>query len=112
MLAQAQINKGRLARLMTSERQQAAVPVHEVTNPFEEIQKHIDTICRRMNVDEGINARLRHCKRELIVHFPVKMDDGTLKISLVTGLSIIPAAGRPRVAFVTIPMLTWMRPEP
>ena len=80
VLAQAQIDKEGLARLMTSERQQAAVPVHEVTNPFEEIQKHIDTICRRMNVDEGINARLRHCKRELIVHFPVKMDDGTLKI--------------------------------
>ena len=65
---------------MTSERQQAAVAVSEATSPFQEIQKHIDSICRRMNVDEGINARLRHCKRELIVHFPVKMDDGTLKI--------------------------------
>ncbi len=65
---------------MVAERQQAPVPVCEVTNPFEEVQKHIDTICRRMNVDQGINARLRNCKRELIVNFPVRMDDGTLKI--------------------------------
>lgn len=69
-----------MIKLMTSERPPAAVPVCEVVNPFEEVQKHIDAICRRMNVDEGINARLRYCKRELIVHFPVKMDDGTLKI--------------------------------
>jgi len=58
-----------------SERQQG-----EVTSPFQEIQEKVDSICRRMNIDEGINVRLRHCKRELIVNFPVKMDDGTLKI--------------------------------
>ena len=58
-----------------SERQQG-----KVTSPFQEIQEKVDSICRRMNIDEGINVRLRYCKRELIVNFPVKMDDGTLKI--------------------------------
>jgi len=58
-----------------SERQQG-----EVTSPFQEIQEKVDSICRRMNIDEGINVRLRYCKRELIVNFPVRMDDGTLKI--------------------------------
>jgi len=65
---------------MTTEGPKDTMPVCEVANPFEEIQKHIDNICRRMNVSEGINARLQQCERELIVHFPVKMDDGTIKI--------------------------------
>ncbi|HAZ31860.1 MAG TPA: glutamate dehydrogenase, partial [Dehalococcoidia bacterium] len=34
----------------------------------------------RMNVDEGIQARLRKCERELVVNFPVRMDDGKVKI--------------------------------
>lgn len=67
--------KERLVRLIMPEIQQG-----EVTSPFQEIQEKVDSICRRMNIDEGINARLRYCKRELIVNFPVKMDDGTLKI--------------------------------
>ena len=65
---------------MTTEGPKDTMPVCEVANPFEEIQKHIDNICRRMNVSEGISARLQQCERELIVHFPVKMDDGTIKI--------------------------------
>ena len=67
--------KERLVKLLMSERQQS-----EVTSLFQEIQEKVDSICRRINIDEGINARLRYCKRELIVHFPVKMDDETLKI--------------------------------
>ena len=63
-----------------SERQQLVVSQGEVTNPFVEVQKKIDSICRSMNVDQSINERLRNCKRELIVNFPVKMDDGILKV--------------------------------
>jgi len=47
---------------------------------FVEVQTRIDAICQRMNIEEGINARLKICERELIVNFPVKMDDGTTKI--------------------------------
>ena len=65
---------------MTTEGPKDIMPVCEIVNPFEEVQKHIDTICRRMNISEGISARLQQCERELIVHFPVKMDDGTIKI--------------------------------
>jgi len=52
----------------------------EVTSQFEEVSKRINSICHRLNIDEGINAKLRHCKRELTVNFPVKMDDGTVRI--------------------------------
>ncbi|MCL0037192.1 Glu/Leu/Phe/Val dehydrogenase [Dehalococcoidia bacterium] len=39
-----------------------------------------------MNIDEGIQARLRKCERELVVNFPVRMDDG--KVKIFTGFRI------------------------
>ena len=33
-----------------------------------------------LNLDPGIREKLRWPKRELTVHFPVKMDDGTIKV--------------------------------
>ena len=33
-----------------------------------------------MHIDDGITAKLKHCKRELTVNFPVKMDNGNVKI--------------------------------
>lgn len=49
-------------------------------NPFTMVQQKITRICQRMGIEEGICQLLKLCKRELIVHFPVKMDDGTIKI--------------------------------
>ena len=34
----------------------------------------------RLSLDPGIREKLRWPKRELTVHFPVKMDDGTIKV--------------------------------
>ncbi|MCD5417564.1 Glu/Leu/Phe/Val dehydrogenase [Candidatus Bipolaricaulota bacterium] len=39
-----------------------------------------------MNIDQGIHARLRKCERELMVNFPVRMDDG--KVKVFTGFRI------------------------
>ena len=63
-----------------SQVEESKVSVCEVSNPFVEMQNKIDAICHRMNISEGINARLKVCERELIVNFPVRMDDETLKI--------------------------------
>ena len=49
-------------------------------NPFTMVQQKITGICQRMGIEESICQRLKLCKRELIIHFPVKMDDGTIKI--------------------------------
>jgi glutamate dehydrogenase (NAD(P)+) len=49
-------------------------------NPFIEVQKKIASICRQLNIPEGISARLQVCEREFIVNFPVLMDDGSYKI--------------------------------
>jgi glutamate dehydrogenase (NAD(P)+) len=52
----------------------------EVTSHFDEVSNRIHSICQRMNIDDGISAKLQKCKRELTVNFPVKMDDGRVKI--------------------------------
>lgn len=69
-----------------SDQQIMETQVCEVTNHFEEVGNRINSICHRLNIDEGINAKLRHCKRELTVNFPVKMDDG--KVRIFTGYRI------------------------
>ena len=65
---------------MMAERQQAVTSRGQVTNPFVMVQQQIDSICERIKVNETCRLRLRECERELIVHFPVKMDNGQVKV--------------------------------
>ncbi len=39
-----------------------------------------DAAADRLGLDSGMRQVLRHCKRELSVNFPVKMDDGSLRV--------------------------------
>ncbi len=57
-----------------------AIAKNSETNPFHEVQNRIDEVGKKLKLPEGIIARLRECERELTVHFPVQMDDGSLKI--------------------------------
>ncbi len=52
----------------------------DTNNPFKMFQERIDSICGHMEVSEACLTILRECKRELTVHFPVKMDDGSIKL--------------------------------
>lgn len=63
-----------------TEQKPTATETCEVTSHFEAVGNRINDICRRLNIDDGINLKLRHCKRELTVNFPVRMDDGTVRI--------------------------------
>ncbi len=65
---------------MMSERRQSVASQGESPNPFVMVQQQIDTICEKTKADETCRLRLRECERELIVHFPVKMDDGQVKV--------------------------------
>jgi glutamate dehydrogenase (NAD(P)+) len=49
-------------------------------NPFEMAKKQIDIAVKHLDLDPGLIDKLKHTKRELIVHFPVKMDDGSVRI--------------------------------
>jgi len=52
----------------------------EAINPFQMIVSRIDAACNRLNVKEAYRLQLESCERELIVNFPVRMDDGTVKV--------------------------------
>ena len=53
---------------------------HEKINSFEMAKKQVDIASKYLNLDPGSIEKLKHTKRELIVHFPVQMDDGKVKI--------------------------------
>jgi glutamate dehydrogenase (NAD(P)+) len=59
---------------MTTE--QAAAPI----NPWQVAQRQFDLAAERLNLDVGIRRVLREPRRELTVHFPVHMDDGTTQV--------------------------------
>jgi glutamate dehydrogenase (NAD(P)+) len=52
----------------------------EKTNPFEMAKKQVDIAAKYLNLDPGSIDKLKNTKRELIVHFPVEMDNGKVKI--------------------------------
>ncbi len=49
-------------------------------NPWRMALHQLDGAARRLQLDPGIHARLANCQRELTVNFPVKMDDGSVRI--------------------------------
>ncbi|MEO8468466.1 MAG: Glu/Leu/Phe/Val dehydrogenase [Chloroflexota bacterium] len=54
----------------------ATVPV----NPWAVAQQQFDLAAERLGLDEGMRAVLREPRRELTVHFPVHMDDGSVRV--------------------------------
>ena len=50
------------------------------TNPYEAMAARFDVAAQKLNLDEGLWKVLRTPNRELIVHFPVGMDDGHLEV--------------------------------
>ena len=61
---------------MTTEKAAAAPHI----NPWQVAQQQFDLAAERLNLDEGMRRVLREPRRELTVHFPVKMDDGSVKV--------------------------------
>ena len=53
---------------------------HQKINSFEMAKRQVDIASKYLNVDPGSVEKLKHTKRELIVHFPVKMDDDSVRI--------------------------------
>ena len=54
---------------------------------FNNVRKLINDVCNRMNIAEACRSRLMECERELTIHFPVRMDDGTVRV--FTGFRIL-----------------------
>src|SRR5713226_9263912 len=49
-------------------------------NPYDMALQQFDSVVDMLRLDPGIADILRHPQRELIVHFPVRMDDGSLRV--------------------------------
>jgi glutamate dehydrogenase/leucine dehydrogenase len=49
-------------------------------NPWEVAQRQFDLAAERLNLDAGMRRVLREPRRELTVHFPVTLDDGTIYV--------------------------------
>jgi glutamate dehydrogenase (NAD(P)+) len=61
-------------------------------NPWEVAQQQFDLAAERLNLDDGMRRVLREPRRELTVHFPVKMDDGSVQV--FTGFRVQHNLGR------------------
>jgi glutamate dehydrogenase (NAD(P)+) len=61
-------------------------------NPWLVAQQQFDLAAERLNLDPGLRRVLREPRRELTVHFPVKMDDGSVQV--FTGYRIQHNLGR------------------
>ena len=71
---------------MTTE--QVATPI----NAWHVAQQQFDLAADRLNLDPGLRRVLREPRRELTVHFPVHMDDGSVKV--FTGFRVQHNLGR------------------
>jgi len=49
-------------------------------SPLSMAQRQFDLAAERLQLDPSLRAVLRECRRELTVRFPVKMDDGSLRM--------------------------------
>ena len=56
-------------------------------NPWHVAQRQFDLAADRLDLDPGLRRVLREPRRELTVHFPVKMDDGASRSSPATASS-------------------------
>jgi len=57
-----------------------SVSLEQELNPTEAQTARFDLAAQKLNLDEGIWKVLRYPTRELIVHIPVAMDNGTLEV--------------------------------
>ncbi|MGA7988897.1 MAG: hypothetical protein WCB51_10925 [Candidatus Dormiibacterota bacterium] len=49
-------------------------------NPWHNAQRQFDQAAELIHLEPGLRAVLRDVKRQLIVSFPVKMDDGSVRV--------------------------------
>jgi len=49
-------------------------------NPSEMAMRQFETAARYIDLDPGILEKIKYTERDIIVHFPVKMDDGSVRV--------------------------------
>jgi glutamate dehydrogenase (NAD(P)+) len=64
----------------------ATVSLEQEINPWEAQEARFDFAARKLNLEENLWKLLRTPQREIIVHFPVTMDDG--QVDMFTGFRV------------------------
>jgi glutamate dehydrogenase (NAD(P)+) len=54
---------------------------------FGNVRRLINSVCDRISIADACHFRLMECKREVTINFPVKMDDGTVRV--FTGFRVL-----------------------
>src|SRR5215831_18634744 len=62
------------------EKDEAASDLEREMNPWEAQRARFDFAAKKLNLDPGIMKLLRYPNREVIVHIPVMMDNGTIEV--------------------------------
>ncbi len=52
----------------------------ESSNPYQNALQQLELAARHLELEPGFHEILKHPQRELTVHFPVKMDNGTMRV--------------------------------
>src|SRR5215469_13879445 len=60
--------------------QMKTVSLEQELNPWEAQAARFDFAAQKLNLDEGLWKVLRYPNREIIIHIPVTMDNGTLEV--------------------------------
>ena len=58
----------------------AAAEAAEAANPYETAQRQFDQAAAILDLDSGLRQVLREVRREFTVNFPVRMDDGSIRV--------------------------------
>jgi glutamate dehydrogenase (NAD(P)+) len=59
---------------------EAPVAQQPAENPLRSAIQQLDAAAERLGVDAGMREVLRYCNREFTTHFPVQMDDGSIRV--------------------------------
>src|SRR5438094_9855650 len=62
------------------ERPRRSAAARESTNPYENALQQLEIVAEHLGLDPGLHEVLKYPQRELTVHFPVKMDNGTTRV--------------------------------
>ncbi len=54
--------------------------MNESLNPYQIVQAQFERAAEILHLENDLRVLLKHCKRQLVVSFPVKMDDGSVKV--------------------------------
>ncbi len=78
-------------------------------NPWEAQAYRFDLAAKKLNLDDGIWKVLRYPTREIIVHIPVLMDNGTIEVFTGYRVQHSMARGPAKGGIRYAPDVAWMR---